>query len=220
MSGLNKTIPAAIGALALAAAAAPAGAVTVNAGWSDACGASNCFSQGSFTHTWSANGAGGPITVSQLALARSILGDLDGQTFRLSFQINGQEIGTWGSYTMGGIAGDELNFWGENFTWNPEDGDLMLVLQIDVPDTTGGGSFRRTSSSRSSPTEDGPGPSGQNGDEGPSFAQEDGGDRNQQPSDLGPGFSAVVPEPATWALMIGGFGMTGTMFRRRRALAA
>ena len=29
-----------------------------------------------------------------------------------------------------------------------------------------------------------------------------------------------VPEPATWALMIGGFGMAGGMLRRRRALTA
>ena len=29
-----------------------------------------------------------------------------------------------------------------------------------------------------------------------------------------------VPEPATWALMIGGFGMSGAMVRRRKAVAA
>ena len=29
-----------------------------------------------------------------------------------------------------------------------------------------------------------------------------------------------VPEPATWALMIGGFGLTGAMFRRRRLAGA
>ncbi len=30
----------------------------------------------------------------------------------------------------------------------------------------------------------------------------------------------VVPEPASWALMIGGFGMAGAMLRRRRAITA
>jgi hypothetical protein len=29
-----------------------------------------------------------------------------------------------------------------------------------------------------------------------------------------------VPEPASWALMIGGFGMAGAMLRRRRAQPA
>ena len=34
-------------------------------------------------------------------------------------------------------------------------------------------------------------------------------------------FSAAVPEPATWAMMILGFGLMGTVARRRRvALAA
>ena len=30
----------------------------------------------------------------------------------------------------------------------------------------------------------------------------------------------VVPEPATWAMMIIGFGAAGSMIRRRKALAA
>jgi hypothetical protein len=33
------------------------------------------------------------------------------------------------------------------------------------------------------------------------------------------GFLASVPEPATWAMMIGGFGLIGTTLRRRRGLA-
>ncbi len=32
--------------------------------------------------------------------------------------------------------------------------------------------------------------------------------------------SGAVPEPAAWAMMIGGFGMAGAMLRRRRALSA
>ena len=32
--------------------------------------------------------------------------------------------------------------------------------------------------------------------------------------------TAPVPEPATWALMIMGFGLTGAMLRRRRATLA
>jgi hypothetical protein len=37
---------------------------------------------------------------------------------------------------------------------------------------------------------------------------------------LDPPLNSVVPEPASWALMIGGFGMAGAMLRRRKALAA
>ena len=39
----------------------------------------------------------------------------------------------------------------------------------------------------------------------------------------GSGFNVgggAVPEPGTWALMIGGFGMAGAMLRRPRAVAA
>ncbi|KPF78254.1 hypothetical protein IP88_04270 [alpha proteobacterium AAP81b] len=38
--------------------------------------------------------------------------------------------------------------------------------------------------------------------------------------DLGYGGTAGIPEPASWALLIAGFGLTGAAARRRRALAA
>ena len=38
-------------------------------------------------------------------------------------------------------------------------------------------------------------------------------------ADVVGGASALVPEPAAWALMIGGFGLAGAALRRRRALA-
>lgn len=46
---------------------------------------------------------------------------------------------------------------------------------------------------------------------------------NEQVADFAPdasSFTASVPEPTAWALMITGFGLSGAAFRRRRVLAA
>lgn len=185
-------------------AASPATAATVlDVGVNEGCGKSTCFNeQGRFTQTWSAKDAAGPMTIGKLLLDRGVLGSLDGSIFRLSFKLNGEEIGSWGSFMMAGIAGDQLNFGGESFTWNPEDGDLMLVLEIVQPKS--GGLF---SASFRAPTND-----ETPGDERPEIL-----DPPQDP--VGRPVSAA-PEPAAWALMIGGLGLTGATLRRRRLVTA
>jgi hypothetical protein len=218
-----KAISAAAMLAAFAASAAPAQAASViSAGWTDACGKSNCFdAKGAFTKSWSAADASGPMTIGKLMLARSVLGDLDGQTFRLSFRLNGQELGTWGSYTMGGIQGDELGFQGTDFTWNPEDGDLELVLEIVRPAEggAGGGFSAFRSSNTETPGEETGGPQG-----GPQEEQNPPGNgvpqEQEEPFPLPGGrpVAGVVPEPSTWALMIGGFGLAGAAARRKRAV--
>jgi len=182
-------------------------ATTLNVDWNTGCGKATCFSDtGSFSQTFSGSAFNGPVNISQLLMDRGVLGDLDGKTFRISFQLNGEEIGTWGSFNMGGIGGDELWFGGESFVWNPEDGDLVLMLALVPPPKAGagGGGFALQSQGASFTggfLGDGDGPPE--------------GDNTQTDVRLP---SGAVPEPATWAMMIAGFGMAGAMMRRRRAV--
>jgi hypothetical protein len=195
----------ALSALALAAmlSASPVAAATVlDVDHSEGCGKTTCFNdKGVFTQTWSAKDASGPMTIGQILLARGVLGSLDGSTFRLSFTLDGEEIGSWGSFTMGGIAGDELTFTGENFTWNPDDGDLMLVLEIVKPKTGPGGGFFVSTPGDPAP---------------PAPEQEDDGfEMDAITVDV----TSAAPEPAAWALMITGFGVAGASLRHRRTRA-
>ena len=124
-----------------------------------------------------------------------------------------KELGSWGSYNMAGIGGDELNFDGLDFIWNPEDGDLVLTLEIVPPPKAGGGGFFSRAS------EDGP-PGANSGSEVffPPQNGDEGGDspRGDLPVDARGG----VPEPATWAMMIAGFGLAGASLRQRRRAPA
>lgn len=181
--------------------------------WNTGCGKSNCFNdQGVFSQTWTSAGAHGPMTIGQFLLDRGILGDLDGKTFRISFSIGGHEVGTWGKYNMAGIAGDELRFSGDDFVWNPEDGDLVLTLEIVPPPKQGAGGvfFAPANLGGPPPSEQNPPPG--DGDPNPVGPPKGGPDGS---SSVG-----LVPEPASWALMIMGFGAAGSVLRRRRALEA
>lgn len=213
MRRLSLGISAAVAALTLAVSATPAAAATVlNVNWGETCGKATCFGDdGRYSQTFSSANFSGPLTIGQLLMQRGVLGNLDGSTFRVSFSLNGEEVGTWGHYNMGGINGEELSFTGVNFVWNPEDGDLVLTLALTPPPKAGGGGFF------SAPREFGEG----QGDGGPFGGPDAGGlgDDGRGPGDeRGPVGAAAVPEPATWAMMIAGFGMAGAILRRRRSL--
>jgi hypothetical protein len=215
MRGFWIAMTAAAGAAMLAAT--PASAATVlNVNWNSDCGKSTCFNdKGVFTQTWSSAGAHGPMTIGQFLMDRGILGALDDKTFRISFSVGGQELGTWGSYNMAGIGGDELNFDGLDFVWNPEDGDLVLTLEIVPPPKAGGGGFFSLAANQDAPPVPGA------GGDGPSLPQ----DGDEGPHGGGPGGGVVVdaitvvPEPATWAMMIAGFGLAGASLRQRRRVS-
>ncbi len=200
-------LAAAAAGVALILGGLPAQAATIlGAGWDTSCGKTTCFNEkGVVTRTFSASDFSGPVTIGQLLLDRSVLGALDSKMFRLSFALNGEELGTWGKFVMGGIGGDVLSFTGDAFVWNPEDGDLVLVLALIPPPAAGGG-FGLFSSARV---------------EDESFSQTSmpGPDQPDIATRDLPAVTAV-PEPATWALLIGGFGLAGSALRRRGATLA
>jgi hypothetical protein len=119
---------------------------------------------------------------------------------------------------MGGIAGDELNFDGLDFVWNPEDGDLMLVLEILPPPRAGaGGGMMSLASERRTPPSSRSAAARQNASGGDETSPSDG---DKPPNAESAAVVSPVPEPASWALMIAGFGLGGAALRQRRGVIA
>lgn len=234
---MRTTLAVSVAALTLIAGGRAAAATVLSAGWQSSCGASTCFdAHGAYSKTFSAADFSGPINISKLFLQRSVLGSMDNQFFHLSFQVNGHELGTWGNWNMASVGGDELSFSGSDLMWNPANGDLVLVLQLVGangeplgPLGSGGESGFSGGGGRAAPA--GPPDGGQGSNQGgigdstlpppppppTSGPSHSGGDPPPPGPVLGGGGAGAAPEPATWSLMIGGFGLAGAALRRRRA---
>src|SRR4051812_22373083 len=82
----RSALLAAVATLALAAGGQVSAATILNVGSNSQCGTSTCFdSHGTYAVTFSAASFNGPVDISKLLLARSVLGALDSHFFSLSF---------------------------------------------------------------------------------------------------------------------------------------
>lgn len=203
---------------ALVAAPSAHASTLLNAGVTKACGADTCFTNGkSYKQTFSSADFKGAVNISSLALQRGILGALEANVVKVSFQLaDGTELGKWGSFMIAVLNGDVVTLGGDAFTWDTSMGDLVLKLDLVLPEKGGGGGF---------------------GGGGGGFAGAFGLDRiNTLPTDAPPPDDALnivrelvgptaeatisaVPEPTSWALMLLGVGGMGAILRHRRALS-
>jgi len=225
----RSALSAAVAALTLAAAGGASAATVLNVGWGSQCGTSTCFdSHGTYTVTFSAATFHGPVDISKLLLSRSVLGDQDGHFFSLNFQLNGHQVGSWGNWNVSGLGGDQLSIGGSDLIWNPADGDLVLVMDLVAangeklrPDghggwyvpAGGGGSAAAPLAPDDEPGGQGDGFGDGSGDG--SFIFDPPGDTPT----IDGGQASGAPEPATWAMMLGGFGLAGWALRRRAKAA-
>ncbi|WP_296597975.1 PEPxxWA-CTERM sorting domain-containing protein [Phenylobacterium sp.] len=211
---MSKSLVLALSTAAAVLAAAPAAnaATTLTLGPSSLCAASGCFADNARVFTQSFSLKNGAFDVSQLRLFKGLVGDLQDYAVKISFTTaDGTVVSSWGSYVLATLAGDYATINGQQFSWNGADGDLVLKLEVLMPSKSvglGGGfagfaanpyqaasPFTAAAISAAAPRINLAGPAAPDRD---SLA------------------AVAVPEPASWALMITGFGLAGAAVRRRR----
>lgn len=201
--------------LALAAPSAKA-ATTLKLGPSSLCASSGCFgdTKRTFTHTFSASDFGPGSTISSLSVFKGLLGDMAKHGVKITFQTaDGTVVGDWGTFTLAALGGDTVTIGGKAFDWESDLGDLIVKFDLMIPEKGGAGGgfggFGGGGGYAAAPIPFAPGGLGDMIPRAPGFlAPPTGG--------LVADLRASVPEPATWAMMITGFGMAGAVFRRQR----
>ncbi len=216
-------------ALAAAITAAPLLAAPVVVGSNDNanCYPFNCNDSGTsvgqsihYMQIYSATAFSGPLTFNTISFfaytgagAPSVLNG----NYSVSFSTTTGSIGDaypigplsntalFFSGALGGSAASGFTLLGSAYSYNPADGNLVLDIVVSDQDLV------------------------TNGDGNGYFQADytgvvttrayDNGFQASGGGGLVTAFGSTVPEPASWALMIAGFGMTGAAVRRRRTAA-
>ncbi|MEW5688406.1 MAG: hypothetical protein AB1942_26100 [Pseudomonadota bacterium] len=210
---MNKRLALAFSAVALAGSATAAEAATVlSLDAASTCGKGGCFDSASTTFQ---KAFSGPLSISALKIDKALLGEFADYAVKISFTTkDGQVVGSWGSYTLAVLAGDTVTIAGQAVEWTGAAGDLILNLEVLIPKKggAGGGGFGGFASAAGDPALQRGGTIVVGGGPLPSVSG--------APVDLptpgrGP-FATSMPEPGSWALMIGGFFGSGLALRRGR----
>lgn len=209
-----RNLAAAAAAIAVAAPAAHA-ATLMPAAIQSTC-LSSCFDQ---THTYkqtiSASSFSGPVSIGALNLDRALLGqNYQTSVFHVTFwTADGHQVGDFGRYMIGSLGSDVVTLKGSSFAYDPSLGNLTMKIELDgFSSAGGGGGFGFTPGAAPPQRIDFAPPGGD--DPGLGFIPH-GGVVSSDPVLL-----VSVPEPASWALMVLGFGGAGSVLRRRRVRPA
>lgn len=119
----------------------------------------------------------------------------------------GQLLADWGTFALGGVVADNLTFAGQSFVYDPTQGSLLMDVTVhDATQTFGEQTFFQEDP---------------NTDKIARIVGDEAGGQGPYNQALVTTFgTSAVPEPASWALMIGGFGLVGAAMRRRAAKVA
>ncbi len=229
----RSTVLAITAAASLAGAglsAAPATAATIlSLDSASLCGKAGCFAEKTTFQT----SFSGPMSISGLAIDKSMLGSLANYAVKIRFMTkDGTVVGDWGAYTLAVLGGDVVTIGGKPVDWNGAAGDLVLNLEVLVPKKDGGfgGGGGGGGGFASAPVLDEvesvvAGRGGAAGGVVIGGSPQPPGHGYPLPVNLpdvaqGPGRAAVsaAPEPGAWALMLAGFLGAGSALRGRRHL--
>ena len=220
--------------LSSAIAAAPAFAADLTVGtpqpnygncWPFSCGASDGL--GWYQEIYNGSAFSGAVRISGAsfteAFSRNGTNSIDSASYDISFYLSSKNTATitgdragnetqlladWGTFTIGGaLTGGKLSFGGRSFVYDPSMGSLLMDVTVhDATHTVGENTFFQEDAGTGSIAR---------------IVGDDTGGYGPYNQALVTTFNAgAVPEPASWALMLGGFGLVGGAMPRRAAKVA